>query len=134
MFMQTKEFFRRYINLKNELIQMEASVRKLKKISIVDMDDNEKLKPGLEEIINRYNSHIEEIISERIRIEDLISMLEDPLERAVMRYKYIEGFTWNEICRKISYEWTTVHRIHRSALNHIEKYISPGAGISSKIS
>ncbi len=102
---------------------MDQAVSELKKMRIVDLDADSPLKPSLESIIDRYNNKIEEIITERTRLEDLIDMLDDPLERAVMRYKYIEGLKWEEVCSKICYEWSQTHRIHKNALSHIEKFI-----------
>lgn len=116
-----KDFLKNYEKLEKELLQMERAVSELKKVKIVDLQNDSPLKPSIVSIIERYNKKIEDIITERTRIEDLIDMLEDPLERAVMRYKYIEHLKWEDICLKINYEWSQTHRIHRSAINHLEE-------------
>ncbi len=118
-----KDFLKKYDKLVKELYQMDKAVSNLKKIRIVDLQEGSPLRPSVESIIERYNSKIEDIITERTRIEDLIDMLEDPLERAVMRYKYIDRLKWEEVCVKINYEWSQTHRIHRSALNHLENLV-----------
>ena len=118
-----KDFFKKYNKLALELKQMEQAVAEMKKVRIIDLDEDSPLRPSLESMINRYNNKIEEIITERIRLDDLIDMLDDPVERAVMRYKYIEGMKWEEVCSKICYEWSQTHRIHKNALAHLEKFI-----------
>lgn len=118
-----KDFLKNYDKLEKELWQMERAVSELKKVRIVDLENDSPVRPGVEKIIEKYNKKIEDIIAERTRIEDLIDMLADPLERAVMRYKYIDGLKWEDICMRINYEWSQAHRIHRNALEHLEALI-----------
>lgn len=118
-----KDLLKNYSKLEAELWQMENAISELKKVKIVDLADNSPLEPGVTGIIERYNKKIEDIIAERTRIEDLIDMLQDPLERAVMRYKYIDRLKWDDICAKINYEWSQTHRIHRNALAHLENLV-----------
>ncbi|MCH5184593.1 MAG: DUF1492 domain-containing protein [Oscillospiraceae bacterium] len=118
-----KDFLKKYDKLMKELKQMDQAVSELKKVRIIDLTDDSPLRPSIVSIIDRYNKKIEDIITERTRLEDLIDMLDDPLERAVMRYKYIECMKWEDVCRKICYEWSQTHRIHRKALTHLEKYV-----------
>jgi hypothetical protein len=53
-------------------------------------------------------------------IEDCINMLDDSVQRTVLRLRYIDGLTWEKICVKISYEWAWTHRIHSSALEKLQ--------------
>lgn len=66
-----------------------------------------------------YDDKWDELINERLRIEEAINSLEDSTERALMGYKYIDGLTWEEVCVKINYSWKQTHRIHSRALKNI---------------
>lgn len=65
----------------------------------------------------------------RISIERAISTVaEDRLQR-LLRYRYIDGMTWEAIAVKMRYSWRQVIRLHGEALNkvviecHIRKMI-----------
>ena len=75
--------------------------------------------PELIELQEIYNIRAKKIIAEQIRIETAIAALDDPIERAVLGYKYIDGLTWEQICVKINYGWDRVHHHHRKALANI---------------
>jgi len=68
-----------------------------------------------------YNRQWDELIDERIRLESAIAKLSDPVECAILGYKYIDGLTWEQVCVKINYSWRQIHRQHASALKNIEK-------------
>lgn len=52
-------------------------------------------------------------------IEKAISTLTDPLERTILRYRYIQGLKWTEICIELNYSWKQTHRLHSRALTSI---------------
>lgn len=62
------------------------------------------------------------------RIEAAVDMLEDPMDRALVRYKYIDGLTWDEVCEAIHYELRQVHRIHRRALERLSQAAGDSGG------
>jgi DNA-directed RNA polymerase specialized sigma24 family protein len=68
----------------------------------------------------QYSERAKMIVSEQIRIEAAISALDDPLERAVMGYKYVDGLNWEQICVKMNYSWRQTHYIHSGALKNLE--------------
>lgn len=70
------------------------------------------------ELREKYRVKELECIAERVRIENAIEAL-DPVERMLMRYKYIDDLTWEEVAVKMGYSWRHVHRIHAAALKHI---------------
>ena len=49
------------------------------------------------------------------RIESMISELPER-EKLLLRLKYIDGLTWEEVCVKMNYSWRQTHRIHSEAL------------------
>jgi len=56
-----------------------------------------------------------EIVKERRAIEDFIEELE-PVERVLMRERYISGKKWEEVMLVIGYGWHQTHRIHGKVL------------------
>ena len=70
------------------------------------------------DLIERYRAKIDELHQAQLSIEHMIEGL-DPLERRLMRAKYIEGHTWEEVCVIMSYCWRQVHRIHARVLSEL---------------
>ena len=67
-----------------------------------------------------YDKRAKEIIAEQIHIEKVIALLSDPVERAIIGYKYIDGLKWEQICVKINYGWERTHYYHSRALQNIK--------------
>lgn len=67
----------------------------------------------------RYLGKLNVILNEEKIIEEAIDKLKDPRERTVMRYRYISGYIWEEICVKAHYSWRQIHYIHSRALRNI---------------
>ncbi|MBR0294141.1 MAG: DUF1492 domain-containing protein [Acidaminococcaceae bacterium] len=51
--------------------------------------------------------------------ERLIGELDNVNEAQVLRYKYIYGYSWEEIEEKMKYSRATLWRFHRKALYHL---------------
>lgn len=66
----------------------------------------------------RYQGLLEELASAQTSIEDIIEGLE-PMERQLMRYRYLDGLTWEEVCVKIGYSWRQTHRTHAAVLGKL---------------
>ena len=103
--MITKKDLKNYLQMDAKLTRLEE---KLTEINTVE----------LQEI---YNQQWDALIDERVRIETAIAKLSDPVECAILGYKYIDGLTWEQLCVKINYSWRQIHRIHASALKNIER-------------
>ena len=73
------------------------------------------------EIINlreRYERKRDEISAAMLAIEDAIEGLE-PVERTLLRYRYIYGMTWEKVCVAMNYSWRQTHNIHAKALDKL---------------
>lgn len=68
---------------------------------------------------DRYRSQLARIEREQLAIEMAIAPL-PPEERMVIRFRYLDALRWEDVCEKMSYSWTQTHRIHASALHHLE--------------
>ena len=66
----------------------------------------------------RYQAKLAELAAAQTAIEDMIEGLE-PLERKLMRHRYIEGMCGEEVCVAMCYSWRQTHNIHGRALDRI---------------
>jgi RinA family phage transcriptional activator len=66
----------------------------------------------------RYKLQLVKLAAAQAAIEDLIDSLE-PGERKLMRCRYIDGMTWEEVCVAIGYSWRQTHNIHSRILDKL---------------
>lgn len=71
---------------------------------------------------NYINSQIAKGLEEMHYIENLIDQL-DERGKLLMRYRYIDCLTWEEIACKMYYTWQHMHRIHSKCLIILEESI-----------
>ena len=66
----------------------------------------------------RYKAQLHRLAAAQAAIENLIDGLE-PGERRLMRCRYIDGMTWEEVCVRIGYSWRQTHNIHSRILDKL---------------
>ena len=81
----------------------------------------EELEKELESLHMKFHDRYLQSLKEKQAIEDMIDSLGDPMERTLMRLRYIEGLKWDDIYGEIHYEWTQTGKIHRRTLEKIWK-------------
>ena len=120
-----KKTLKQYQNLLKEIDQLEAEKRDLyciQAVQITDMPKNHKqrdlsdLMPKLERLQNKIGDRIDKSITLRNEIEDSISSLE-PAERVLMRLRYIEGLTWEQVAVEMHYSYKWVCVLHGRILD-----------------
>ena len=72
------------------------------------------------ELQQLYSAKLAELTEKQLAVEKLIEGL-PPQHRTLMRYRYIDGLKWEEICVKMSYCWRQVHRKHSEALQMLKR-------------
>lgn len=75
---------------------------------------------SLEALRIRYIALLARIEAKLLEIEQAIEVL-DPDARTLLRYRYIDGLKWEEICVKMNYSWRSVHRLHAAALIRLKE-------------
>ena len=115
--MQAKKQLMRYSRLKKE---NENRAETLARIRAVEnyLEYEEQMRPLMEK--NR---------AEMLRIEQAVDALPDPLEREVLRLRYLDGDAWRlpkwrDVAMKIygdddAKDLVAVHRLHEQALSHL---------------
>ena len=75
------------------------------------------------EKIDEIQRSVEEKVAYLVRLKEeintAIDMLENRDEQLVLRYRYLDDCTWEEISRMLNVSLRTVHRIHGSALQNL---------------
>lgn len=69
------------------------------------------------ELQQKYQAQLDRLAAEQLAIEQTIAVLEEPTARMLMRYRYLDGLTWEEVCVKLTYSWRQTHRLHARALD-----------------
>lgn len=130
----TKERLRYYMALKREAEQLqqqletiETSLQSPKVQKLTGMPPGGAEGYRIEELMAKhidlqtaYGQKIEEIAAEQLAIETAVSAL-PPKLRTLIRLHYFDGLTWNKVCERMNYSWTSVHRMHRAALQMLKE-------------
>ena len=129
-----KEELKNYLKMNIELTRLEDKIARIRnkvespKTAMLTNDgkggERKDFTDCVDELIElqeSYDKRAKAIIAEQIHIENAIAALADPIERAVLGYKYIDGLNWEQICVKISYSWRNTHYIHAKALENIKE-------------
>ena len=136
----TKERLRNYLDMKRERAQLQQQLEALEatlyfpKIqqfsgmphgpsagSAMEVKANKHL-----ELLECYRTKLEELAAEQLAIETAIEAL-DITARTLLRYRYLEGLTWEEVCVKMNYSWRQTHYIHSKALDILKRREEPEA-------
>ena len=130
----TKERLRNYQNIKKErqqirhqLEELEAALYypKVQRLTGMPSNHGAEVNPQEElairhiELQDKYNAKLEELYAEQLAIEQAIETL-DVVKRQLLRYRYIDGLTWEEVCIRMNYSWKQVHRLHGAALQELK--------------
>lgn len=125
---ELKKQLNRYTALKKERKQIEILLNGLAEPKGLNTDGMPKAPASgdamtslilkREQLQKLYTAKSVELADAMAEIEQLIEGLENR-ERTVMRYRYIDGLTWEKVCVAVNYSWKQTHRIHSKALNAI---------------
>lgn len=85
------------------------------------VDDTGRLAAKLADLAYLIAAKLEEAIAVRLQIEQAIEGL-DGQERVLMRLRYIEGKTWEEIAGEMHYSFRRVTQIHGNILQRLKNY------------
>jgi DNA-directed RNA polymerase specialized sigma24 family protein len=129
----TKARLKQYRNNKKEIEQLRARLEELEtalyypKIPhLTDMpkggntegNHQEDLAIYHIELLTKYNTKLAELAAEQLAIENAIEGLSQT-ERMLMRYRYLDGLAWEEVCVRIGYSWVQTHAYHGKALQKL---------------
>ena len=124
----TKEELSKYYYLKQEIKQIEDKIEKIDstfmRASLINCEKFERKLSNPQEkrmiLIEKYEQKLEiainKSIEELIKIEEFINSIEDPENRMIFRYRYIELKSWNEISSLIHISRSAIFERHNKIL------------------
>lgn len=125
----------RYIDLTHERDQLADQIRRLEAIAYTPGAPAKSGRPRkaavsdptgdraarLINLREAYDAKLDQAVQAIAEIEQLIGTLSDPVERRLIRCRYLEGKTWEQVCIEMNYSWRQVHRIHGRALEDLSR-------------
>ena len=111
----TKERLEQYESIKEEIKELKAEIDRRKNMLLTDTVSGSSsdfpytkhtitikgLEYGIDLYSKRLDAKIKELDEERLEVEKWLGAVEDSLIRRIIRFKYIEGKTWQEVAFKI---------------------------------
>lgn len=67
---------------------------------------------------------LKQLIDYQINLAEQIELLENPKEKVVLRYRYINSLTWEHISERTGYSKKQISRIHKRAIINFRKNFS----------
>lgn len=106
-----------------ELERFEKEYEGLKKLNgIIGYGGTHTENTAIKDINNekiRLCRRVSKLIKDKQNIEKKIDGLENGTYALLLRYRYIDGYSWEEITELLDYSWRSVHYMHNKALNDI---------------
>lgn len=136
--MTVKEYLRQYLTAYHEAQRIGADIARLRiryahpaAITYSDMPkafnsehDLSDYMAMVDDLERKLNRKMNECIRLEVRIRSDIDRLPDGKERELLRLRYIDGYTWEQIASQMGYALRHVHRIHGSALHNMSLYVT----------
>ena len=130
---EKKEYLRSYRKAKKEAWALEEAIEELRSNRISPsvrrpdgmpkgngIGDLSAYAARLDELERELQARKWEAIDRYHRVCSDILAVPDETERRLLQYRYINGYTWEQIAVKMGYSWRQTHYIHRRALEHFE--------------
>ena len=76
------------------------------------------------EVSESINSKIDDLVDLKMRVSNEIDLLDKPEHRIILRLRYVNLNTFEEVAVKTDYDIRQVHRLHGNALQDFEKRVS----------
>ena len=76
--------------------------------------------PGMEALEKEIGERIEAYAATVREVEGEIDRLEEPLQREVLRYRYLNGWNWRAIAARMGYSREWLWKQHARALERME--------------
>lgn len=128
----TKQNLQRYREIMLEAEQLQEQMKRLESTIIFPSQklkdlppssfDNDKMAKIVEKLLalqDLYAKKLSDSCAAQLEVESYISSLPER-EQRLMRYRYIEGLTWEQVADKMGYGWAQIHRIHNKALETLK--------------
>ena len=72
------------------------------------------------ELEKAIESDIEKLLSLKLEIRTVINQVNDNEEKLLLKHRYLNFMSWDEICFEMNVSMRTAHRIHNLALQKVD--------------
>ena len=117
---------RERLHLQKEIERVEATMDGLKSPSWDGMPRGSGVSDPVLQAVEQYDALLcrhraqeAALATALVEVETLIASLDDPTQRDLLRYRYIDGLTGEAVCVAINYSWRGTHDIHGAALDKL---------------
>ncbi|MDK4495464.1 DUF1492 domain-containing protein [Fusobacterium necrophorum] len=116
-------------SLKETIEELKANIQSLSSVQLkekVQGGENSPDKSMIDKLSKLYEleEKLEKLVEFQIKIAAEIEHLEDWKERVVLRYRYINNYTWEHISERTGYSKKQISRIHKRAIINFRKNFS----------
>jgi len=66
------------------------------------------------------NNDIERLLALKLEIRETINAVQDNEERLLLKYRYLNFMSWEDVCSYMQVSMRTAHRIHAAALANVQ--------------
>lgn len=128
---EKKRYLQRYTNLNKAINQRLRERDRLRSLaekctsSITGLprggaSDKETTWIRLAEIEEEINADVDKYVNMRKEIEAAINTVDDITLQTLLRYRYLNGLTWERVAVEMEKTWRWIHRLHSRALEAIK--------------
>lgn len=113
-------------SLKETIEELRINIQSLSSVQLkerVQGGENSPDKSMIDKLSKLYEleEKLEKLVEFQIKIATEIEHLEDWKERVILRYRYINNFTWEHISETTGYSKKQISRIHKRAIINFRK-------------
>ena len=72
------------------------------------------------ELEDAINADIEKMLSLKLEIRSVINAVQDNDEKLLLKCRYLNFLSWDDVCEQMNVSLRTAHRIHASALANVK--------------
>ena len=113
-------------SLKETIEELKVNIQSLSSVQLkerVQGGENSPDKSIIDKLSKLYEleEKLEKLVEFQIKIATEIEHLEDWKEMVVLRYRYINNFTWEHISERTGYSKKQISRIHKRAIINFRK-------------
>jgi DNA-directed RNA polymerase specialized sigma subunit len=136
IFLKAKEYLRQAYRLHDLIQSNKEELKNLKELSIslpgtdyskerVQTSNSADARyteiiAKIDELERVIQQEIDDMLALKLEIRNVINSVKDNSEKLVLKYRYLNFFTWDNICYRMNISLKTVHRIHNNALKNVK--------------
>jgi DNA-directed RNA polymerase specialized sigma subunit len=125
-----KEYLMQYRESMERTAEIETHLHELK-VEAIRLKDHEGQSVALDEAVAKYTDACDEYAHDLSRMEVLRSEIQGAIDsvpdktlRSVLHWRYICGYTWEQVAVKMNYSYRRATQLHGTALQHITRILA----------